>query len=75
MASKLPVVLDAVEMYNKSTDSDEREQILSTLVTTFDRNCLQQLGFDKAISKHAYQMARSHAAAFGPGREKWSHLR
>lgn len=75
VASKMPVVLDAVEMYNRSADPDERNQILSTLVGTFNRHKLNALGFTGTISKYAYCMAQHHAAAFGPGRSKWEHLK
>ena len=74
-ACKMPFVMDAVEMYNRSVNPEEREQILSTLVSTFSCKSLNALGFDKAISKHRFQRARAHVAAFGAGRDKWSHLK
>jgi hypothetical protein len=70
-AAELPIVQDAVQSYNQSTSAEERETILSTLTGTFDRQSLNQLGFDKTVSKHSVTRAKAHVAAFGAGRLAW----
>ena len=52
-AVELPFVQDAVDAYNRAETRQERDQILSLLRSTFDRKSLQELGFDKTISKHS----------------------
>jgi hypothetical protein len=62
------MVMDAVDAYNRSTSVAEREQIMSTLVSTFTRDQLNNMDFDEAISRRRYHHASSHALAYGPGR-------
>jgi hypothetical protein len=70
-AAELPIVRDAVQSYNQATSAEERETILSTLTNTFDRQSLDQLGFDNVVSKQSFTRAQAHVAAYGPGRRTW----
>jgi hypothetical protein len=70
-ATELPIVQDAVQAYNQSTSAEERETILSTLTGTFDHQSLNQLGFDKIVSKHSVTRAKAHVVAYGAGRLTW----
>ena len=69
--AELPLVLDAVESYNSSNDPRERERILSFLSQEFTNKSLNDLPFEEKISWSRFSKARSHAAAFGVGKNSF----
>ena len=66
---ELPLVTDVVEAINASSDTQEKQRLLSVLANSFTRAELNndRLGLREEVSRRMFYAARSHLKAFGAG--------